>query len=84
MSNPLDSAPNPLDGGVRTISVPFRHTALIDAQSRARAASRQDTDLFLPQEQEYDPQYEPVIRLTEKDQVQVKTYEEDEDVRFKM
>jgi len=35
-------------------------------------------------EEEHDPHYEPVIRLTDKDQVEVKTHEEDEDVRFKM
>jgi Ran-binding protein 1 len=36
------------------------------------------------QEEEHDPHYEPVIRLTEKDQVEVKTHEEDEEVLFKM
>ncbi|KAG8825329.1 single stranded nucleic acid binding protein [Serendipita sp. 401] len=35
-------------------------------------------------EEEHDPHYEPVIRLTDKDQVEVKTHEEDEDVKFKM
>ncbi|CDO76267.1 hypothetical protein BN946_scf184470.g25 [Trametes cinnabarina] len=34
------------------------------------------------QEEEHDPQFEPVIRLTE--QVETKTMEEDEDVFFKM
>jgi hypothetical protein len=33
-------------------------------------------------EEEHDPQFEPVIKLTE--QVEVKTMEEDEDTLFKM
>ncbi|KAF7301501.1 RanBD1 domain-containing protein [Mycena indigotica] len=35
-----------------------------------------------PREEEHDPQFEPVIKLTE--QVDTKTHEEDEDVLFKM
>jgi Ran-binding protein 1 len=35
-----------------------------------------------PEGEEIDPHFEPVIKLTE--QVEVKTYEEDEDVLFKM
>ena len=34
------------------------------------------------QEEEHDPQFEPVIRLAE--QVETKTFEEDEDALFKM
>ena len=34
------------------------------------------------QEEEHDPHFEPVVRLTE--QVETKTLEEDEDVLFKM
>jgi len=41
-----------------------------------------ETDALAPREEENDPQFEPVIRLTE--QVEVKTNEEDEDVFFKM
>ncbi|CAG8742399.1 13754_t:CDS:2 [Acaulospora colombiana] len=41
-------------------------------------------DTLSTQEEEHDPHYEPVIRLTDKDQVEVKTHEEDEEVRFKM
>lgn len=37
---------------------------------------------FIGQEEEHDPQFEPVIKLTE--QVETKTNEEDEDVLFKM
>lgn len=39
-------------------------------------------DPLVAREDEHDPQYEPVIRLTE--QVEVKTHEEDEDTLFKM
>ena len=35
-----------------------------------------------PQDEEHDPQFEPVIKLTE--QVETKTFEEDEDALFKM
>ncbi|OAX39757.1 hypothetical protein K503DRAFT_791776 [Rhizopogon vinicolor AM-OR11-026] len=35
-----------------------------------------------PEGEEIDPQFEPVIKLTE--QVEVKTYEEDEDILYKM
>ena len=35
-----------------------------------------------PQEEAHDPQFEPVIKLTE--QVEAKTHEEDEEVLFKM
>ena len=35
-----------------------------------------------PQEDTHDPQFEPVIKLTE--QVEAKTHEEDEEVLFKM
>lgn len=37
---------------------------------------------FLLQEEEHDPQYEPVIHLTDK--VETKTLEEDEEQLFKM
>jgi len=35
-------------------------------------------------EEEHDPQFAPVHQLTDKDQIQTKTLEEDEDVQFKM
>lgn len=38
--------------------------------------------IIFKQEEEVDPHFEPVIRLT--DQIEVKTHEEDEDVTFKM
>lgn len=38
--------------------------------------------MALLQEEEHDPQFEPVIKLTE--QVETKTNEEDEEVLFKM
>lgn len=38
--------------------------------------------MFLYQEEESDPHFEPVIKLT--NQVETKTHEEDEDVLFKM
>jgi len=42
-----------------------------------------DADALAPrQEEEHDPHFEPVIKLTE--QVETKTHEEDEDVLFKM
>ena len=37
---------------------------------------------LLPQDEEHDPHFEPVIKLTE--QVETSTGEEDEDVLFKM
>ncbi|KAI0832469.1 RanBP1 domain-containing protein [Trametes gibbosa] len=40
------------------------------------------TDALAPRDEEHDPHFEPVIRLTE--QVETKTLEEDEDVLFKM
>ncbi|KAI0335512.1 hypothetical protein GY45DRAFT_1240517 [Cubamyces sp. BRFM 1775] len=40
------------------------------------------TDALAPREEEHDPHFEPVIKLTE--QVETKTMEEDEDVLFKM
>ncbi|TFL05743.1 RanBP1 domain-containing protein [Pterulicium gracile] len=40
------------------------------------------SDPLAPREEEHDPHYEPVIKLTE--QVESKTHEEDEDVLFKM
>ncbi|KAL7282445.1 hypothetical protein ACG7TL_003916 [Trametes sanguinea] len=40
------------------------------------------TDALAPRDEEHDPHFEPVIRLTE--QVETKTMEEDEDVLFKM
>ncbi|KAG6838004.1 single stranded nucleic acid binding protein [Arthromyces matolae] len=40
------------------------------------------TDALAPREEEADPQFEPVIKLTE--QVETKTMEEDEEVLFKM
>ena len=40
------------------------------------------TNSTVSQEEENDPHFEPVIKLTE--QVETKTGEEDEDVRFKM
>lgn len=36
------------------------------------------------QEEEHDPQFAPVHQLTEKDQIETKTFEEDEDAQFKM
>ncbi|KAJ8522962.1 hypothetical protein ONZ45_g538 [Pleurotus djamor] len=41
-----------------------------------------NTDPLAPREEEHDPHFEPVIKLTE--QVETKTMEEDEDVLFKM
>ncbi|KZT12757.1 uncharacterized protein LAESUDRAFT_709942 [Laetiporus sulphureus 93-53] len=41
-----------------------------------------DVSALAPREEEHEPHYEPVIRLTE--QVETKTFEEDEDVLFKM
>ena len=92
MSNPLDAV-NPLDP-VKTVRTVFYGCAplsshatsgcLIDAQSRARVASKPSANVSISQEEEHDPHYEPVIRLTDKDQVEVKTHEEDEDVKFKM
>ena len=38
--------------------------------------------IYFTSQQDEDPQFEPVIKLTE--QVEVKTNEEDEDVLFKM
>jgi len=35
-------------------------------------------------EEEHDPQFAPVHQLTDKDQIETKTHEEDEDVQFKM
>lgn len=35
-----------------------------------------------PEGEEIDPHFEPIIKLTE--QVEVKTYEEDEDILYKM
>ncbi|PIL37196.1 hypothetical protein GSI_00889 [Ganoderma sinense ZZ0214-1] len=40
------------------------------------------SDALAPREEEHDPQFEPVIKLTE--QVETKTHEEDEEVLFKM
>ncbi|KAI0722927.1 RanBP1 domain-containing protein [Earliella scabrosa] len=40
------------------------------------------TDALAPRDEEHDPQFEPVIKLTE--QVETKTHEEDEEVLFKM
>ncbi|KAI0650693.1 RanBP1 domain-containing protein [Trametes meyenii] len=40
------------------------------------------TDALAPRDEEHDPHFEPVIKLTE--QVETKTMEEDEDVLFKM
>ncbi|KAI0352909.1 hypothetical protein OH77DRAFT_1497675 [Trametes cingulata] len=40
------------------------------------------TDALAPRDEEHDPHFEPVIKLTE--QVETKTHEEDEDVLFKM
>jgi Ran-binding protein 1 len=40
------------------------------------------SDALAPREEEHDPHFEPVIKLTE--QIDVKTNEEDEDVLFKM
>jgi len=42
----------------------------------------ENTDALAPREEEADPHFEPVIKLTE--QVDTKTLEEDEDVLFKM
>jgi len=42
----------------------------------------ENNDALAPREEETDPQFEPVIKLTE--QVDTKTLEEDEDVLFKM
>jgi len=39
-------------------------------------------DALAPRDEEHDPHFEPVIKLTE--QVETKTHEEDEDVLFKM
>ncbi|GBE79542.1 RanBP1 domain-containing protein [Sparassis latifolia] len=39
-------------------------------------------EALAPREEEHDPQFEPVIKLTE--QVETKTHEEDEEVLFKM
>ncbi|OCH94059.1 ran/spi1 binding protein [Obba rivulosa] len=41
-----------------------------------------NTDALAPREEEHDPHFEPVVRLTE--QVETKTHEEDETVLFKM
>ncbi|KAF7433333.1 single stranded nucleic acid binding protein [Pleurotus ostreatus] len=41
-----------------------------------------NTDALAPREEEHDPHFEPVIKLTE--QVETKTMEEDEEVLFKM
>ncbi|KAH8094797.1 hypothetical protein BXZ70DRAFT_336602 [Cristinia sonorae] len=41
-----------------------------------------DTDALAPREEDHDPHFEPVIKLTE--QVETKTHEEDEDALFKM
>jgi hypothetical protein len=40
------------------------------------------SDSFFSQEEEIDPHFEPVVKLTE--QVDTKTHEEDEEVLFKM
>jgi len=40
------------------------------------------TDALAPRDEEHDPHFEPVVRLTE--QVETKTHEEDEQVLFKM
>ncbi|CCM01721.1 uncharacterized protein FIBRA_03786 [Fibroporia radiculosa] len=40
------------------------------------------SDALAPREEEHDPHFEPVIKLTE--QVETKTHEEDEEVLFKM
>ncbi|KAI0750832.1 RanBP1 domain-containing protein [Daedaleopsis nitida] len=40
------------------------------------------TDALAPRDEEHDPHFEPVIKLTE--QVETKTHEEDESVLFKM
>ncbi|TBU49581.1 ran/spi1 binding protein [Dichomitus squalens] len=40
------------------------------------------TDALAPRDEEHDPHFEPVIKLTE--QVETKTHEEDEEVLFKM
>ncbi|KAI0081825.1 hypothetical protein K474DRAFT_1694861 [Panus rudis PR-1116 ss-1] len=42
----------------------------------------ENTDALAPRDEEHDPHFEPVIKLTE--QVETKTFEEDEDVLFKM
>ncbi|KAJ7283906.1 RanBP1 domain-containing protein [Mycena rebaudengoi] len=41
-----------------------------------------ETDALAPKEEEIDPHFEPVVKLTE--QVDTKTHEEDEEVLFKM
>ncbi|TFK43216.1 RanBP1 domain-containing protein [Crucibulum laeve] len=41
-----------------------------------------NTDALAPREEEHDPHFEPVLKLTEK--VDTKSHEEDEDVLFKM
>ncbi|KAI1786504.1 ran/spi1 binding protein [Ganoderma leucocontextum] len=42
----------------------------------------ENTDALAPRDEEHDPHFEPVIKLTE--QVETKTHEEDEQVLFKM
>ncbi|KAL4241171.1 Ran binding protein RanBP1-like protein [Abortiporus biennis] len=42
----------------------------------------ENVDALAPRDEEHDPQFEPVIKLTE--QVETKTNEEDEEVLFKM
>ena len=57
----------------------------IDVQERSRHfyLRRTSSDHLLDrQDEEHDPQFEPVIKLTE--QVETKTHEEDEEVLFKM
>lgn len=54
-------------------------------KSDRATAARQEIHaniLSCTQEEEHDPQFEPVIKLTE--QVETKTHEEDEEVLFKM
>ena len=57
----------------------------IDVQERSRhfylRRTRPD-HLLNRQDEEHDPQFEPVIKLTE--QVETKTHEENEEVLFKM
>ena len=70
MSEPV----NPLVPRVRLF---FYHPSILPRSSNLLVAF-----FFSFQDEEVDPHFEPVIKLTE--QVETKTHEEDEDVLFKM
>lgn len=82
---------NPLDPVKSTVSVPIIHTGelrwgladlpIVLSDTRPLVLTRHRFG-FLLQEEEHDPQYEPVIHLTDK--VETKTLEEDEEQLFKM